>query len=44
MNAALSGTSPAELDEDALKQYVADELARVRDRSVGLTPGILDQD
>ena len=44
MNAALSGTSPAELDEDALKQYVADELARVRDRSVGLTTGVLDED
>jgi len=37
------GTAPDALEEDALKQYVADELARVRDRSVGLTTDVLDE-
>jgi iron(II)-dependent oxidoreductase len=37
-----SGTVPDRLDEDTLKQYVADELERSRSRSVGLTLGVLD--
>jgi iron(II)-dependent oxidoreductase len=37
------GTAPDQLDEDTLKQYVADELERSRDRSVGLTVGVLDE-
>jgi iron(II)-dependent oxidoreductase len=37
-----SGTAPDQLDEDTLKQYVADELERSRSRSVGLTLGVLD--
>ncbi len=43
MNAPLPGTSPAALDESALKQYVADELERARGRSVGLTTDVLDE-
>jgi len=39
---SLPGTAPASLDEQALKQYVADELERGRDRSLGLTTGVLD--
>jgi iron(II)-dependent oxidoreductase len=31
------------LEDDALKQYVADELDRVRDRSFGLTTEVLDE-
>ncbi len=38
-----SGTAPQTLGEDALKQYVADELDRVRDRSHGLTTEVLDE-
>ncbi|NUR06439.1 MAG: ergothioneine biosynthesis protein EgtB [Nocardioidaceae bacterium] len=37
------GTSPVGLDESTLKQYVADELERVRDRSFGLTTQVLDE-
>jgi gamma-glutamyl hercynylcysteine S-oxide synthase len=37
------GTSPGRLDEDHLKQYIADELERVRDRSLGLTTRVLDE-
>jgi gamma-glutamyl hercynylcysteine S-oxide synthase len=33
---------PPEQDEAALKQYVADELERGRERSLGLTTGVLD--
>jgi iron(II)-dependent oxidoreductase len=39
----LPGTSPDGLDEATLKQYVADELERVRDRSFGLTTEVLDE-
>ena len=39
----LPGTPPDELDEDSLKQYVADELGRSRSRSLGLTTGVLDE-
>ncbi|MGZ4473746.1 MAG: ergothioneine biosynthesis protein EgtB [Nocardioidaceae bacterium] len=39
----LPGTAPHALPEDALKQYVADELERVRDRSFGLTTTVLDE-
>ena len=35
-------TRPDLLDEDALKQYVADELERSRARSVALTTAVLD--
>ncbi len=38
------GTLPTALSEDALKQYVADELDRVRRRSFGLTTSVLDED
>ncbi len=38
------GTAPHALSEDALKQYVADELDRVRQRSFGLTTTVLDDD
>ncbi|GAA2418914.1 ergothioneine biosynthesis protein EgtB [Actinomadura vinacea] len=34
--------SPGSLDEPALKELIADELAAVRDRSLGLTTGALD--
>ncbi len=37
------GTAPTALSEDALKQYVADELDRVRQRSFGLTTTVLDE-
>jgi iron(II)-dependent oxidoreductase len=37
-------TAPQELDEQALKAYVADELDRVRQRSFGLTTDALDED
>jgi gamma-glutamyl hercynylcysteine S-oxide synthase len=37
------GTSPDSLDEGDLKQYVADELERSRDRSLGLTTAVLDE-
>ena len=36
-------TRPDLLDEDALKQYVADELERSRARSVALTTAVLDE-
>jgi iron(II)-dependent oxidoreductase len=36
-------TGPTDLEGDALKQYVADELERVRDRSFGLTTEVLDE-
>ena len=39
----LPGTSPDALSEHDLKQYVADELERGRDRSLGLTTGVLDE-
>jgi iron(II)-dependent oxidoreductase len=39
----LPGTAPQRLDEDALKSYVADELERVRRRSLGLTTTVLDE-
>ncbi len=39
----LPGTSPDSLPEPDLKQYVADELERSRDRSVGLTTAVLDE-
>jgi gamma-glutamyl hercynylcysteine S-oxide synthase len=39
----LPGTAPNDLDEEVLKSYVADELARVRDRSFGLTTTVLDE-
>jgi iron(II)-dependent oxidoreductase len=38
----LPGTAPDSLDEPSLKQHVADELERGRNRSLGLTIGILD--
>ncbi len=37
------GTPPDTLDEQSLKQYVADELERSRDRSIGLTTAVLDE-
>ena len=40
---ALPGVAPQALSEAALKQYVADELERVRDRSHGLTTDVLDE-
>ncbi|MGZ6804351.1 MAG: DinB family protein, partial [Nocardioidaceae bacterium] len=40
----IPGTAPHSLSEDALKQYVADELERVRQRSFGLTTTVLDED
>jgi iron(II)-dependent oxidoreductase len=43
MTALLPGTSPDSLDEEDLKQYVADELERGRERSIGLTTGVLDE-
>jgi iron(II)-dependent oxidoreductase len=39
----LPGTAPASMTEDQLKQYVADELERGRDRSIGLTTGVLEE-
>ena len=39
-----SGTAPESLGHDALKSYAADELERVRQRSFGLTTGVLDED
>ena len=39
----LPGTRPESLSETALKQYVADELERSRDRSLGLTTRTLDE-
>ena len=39
----LPGTSPDALSEPDLKQYVADQLERGRDRSLGLTTGVLDE-
>ncbi len=39
----LPGTVPDSLPEAGLRQYVADELERSRDRSVGLTTGVLDE-
>ncbi len=38
------GTDVTTLDEHGLRQHVADELERVRDRSAGLTTGVLDED
>ena len=38
-----AGTDPGSLAEDDLKQHVADELERSRDRSVGLTTRVLDE-
>jgi gamma-glutamyl hercynylcysteine S-oxide synthase len=43
MTTLLPGTAPDGLDEDALKQFVADQLERGRARSVGLTTGVLDE-
>ena len=40
---ALPGTPPDSLDEATLKQYVADELERGRNRSLGLTTRVLDE-
>ncbi len=37
------GSAPQTLDESALAQYIADELARVRGRSHGLTVDVLDE-
>ncbi len=37
------GTDVTTLDEHALRQHVADELERVRERSAGLTTGVLDE-
>ncbi len=39
----LPGTRPDTLSDDELKQYVADELERSRDRSIGLTTATLDE-
>ena len=39
----LPGTAPMLMTEDQLKQYVADELERGRDRSIGLTTGVLEE-
>ena len=39
----MPGAATAGLDEDTLKQFVADELERVRDRSLGLTTRVLDE-
>ncbi|MFB4312471.1 ergothioneine biosynthesis protein EgtB [Actinomadura sp. 21ATH] len=36
-------TAPGPLDESALKELIAGELAAVRDRSLGLTTGALDE-
>ena len=38
-----AGTDVAGLDDHALRQHVADELARVRGRSAGLTTDVLDE-
>lgn len=38
------GTDVRTLDEHALRQHVADELERVRERSAGLTTAVLDED
>src|SRR4051794_9184238 len=43
MTTLLPGTAPDGLDDDALKQYVADQLERGRARSVGLTTDVLDE-
>ena len=40
----LPGSVPHHLDDDTLRQYVADELERVRTRSLGLTTWVLDED
>ena len=40
----MTSLDPATTDDDALKDYVADELERVRQRSLGLTTAILDDD
>ncbi len=37
------GTAPTALGDDALRQHVADELDRVRQRSFGLTTSVLDE-
>jgi iron(II)-dependent oxidoreductase len=39
----LPGAATAGAEEDTLKQFVADELERVRDRSFGLTTRVLDE-
>ncbi len=39
----LPGTDPLSLDGDTLRQFVADELERVRGRSAGLTTEVLDE-
>ena len=39
----LPGTAPTSMTEDQLKQYVADELERGRDRSIGLTTDVLEE-
>jgi len=39
----MPGAATAGLDEDTLKQFAADELERVRDRSLGLTTRVLDE-
>jgi len=43
MTPLLPGKSPDTLEEADLKQYVADELERSRDRSLGLTTAVLDE-
>lgn len=39
----LPGTAPESLDEQSLKQYVADELGRSRSRSLALTTSVLEE-
>jgi iron(II)-dependent oxidoreductase len=39
----LPGTAPDSLDEQSLKQHVADELERSRTRSLGLTTSVLEE-
>lgn len=39
----LPGTAPESLDEQSLKQYVADELERSRGRSLALTTSVLEE-
>ncbi|MGN6131833.1 MAG: ergothioneine biosynthesis protein EgtB [Nocardioidaceae bacterium] len=40
---ARPGTAPTALSDEALKQHVADELERARQRSLGLTTSVLDE-
>ena len=37
-------TGPLPADEDALKELIAGELGAVRERSLGLTTGVLDEE